>query len=258
MSKAILGADAELDIALPPTQDELPYDDGEPMESARHKHQMDLLITTLRLWLQDHPEGGYVAGNMFVYFSLAQIKTLDFRGPDVFVVLGVPPVERKSWVVWEEGKSPDVVIELLSNKTAAVDKGEKKTIYQNQLKVTEYFWFDPFSPEDLTGFYLMHGVYKELEPDDRGRLVSDRLGLALTRWRGVYDDIDTVWLRWETLAGELLPTPREQWEAEKQRADREAQRAEREAQRAAAAEAEITRLQALLAEQNADFASRKK
>ncbi|WP_438802419.1 hypothetical protein [Fischerella thermalis] len=31
------------DVTLPPTQAELPYDDGEPMEeSQRHKLQMDL------------------------------------------------------------------------------------------------------------------------------------------------------------------------------------------------------------------------
>ncbi len=51
---------------------------------------------------------------MFVYFSAAQLKSEDFRGPDFFAVLGVPKAERKSWVVWQEGKAPDVVIELLS------------------------------------------------------------------------------------------------------------------------------------------------
>jgi hypothetical protein len=33
--------------ALPPTQAELPYDDGEPMESQRHRCQMELLIQAL-------------------------------------------------------------------------------------------------------------------------------------------------------------------------------------------------------------------
>ncbi len=46
------------------------------------------------------------------------------------MVLGVPARERKSWVVWEESKDPDVVIELLSEKTAVEDKGRNKTIYQ--------------------------------------------------------------------------------------------------------------------------------
>jgi len=89
---------------------------------------------------------------MFVYYSLEQARNQDFKGPDVFVVLVVPRRERKSWVVWEEGKGPDVVIELLSNSTAEHDKTAKKQTYQNRLRVPEYFWFDPFNPEDLAGF----------------------------------------------------------------------------------------------------------
>ena len=34
-----------------PTQDELPCDDGAPMETQRHKWQMDLLIEAVHRWL---------------------------------------------------------------------------------------------------------------------------------------------------------------------------------------------------------------
>jgi len=100
-------------------QNELPSCDGIPMETERHKLQMDLLINSLKPWLG---ERGYVGGNMFVYFSPNQVKDEDFKGPDVFVVLGCSNHERKSWVVWEEKKSPNVVIELLSKTTAKTDK----------------------------------------------------------------------------------------------------------------------------------------
>jgi Uma2 family endonuclease len=79
----------EHDVTLPPTQAELPYDDGIPMESQRHKVQMDLLIDTLLPWLAERSDG-YVGGNMFVYFSMEQVRNKDFRGPDFFAVLGVP------------------------------------------------------------------------------------------------------------------------------------------------------------------------
>jgi len=49
-------------------------------------------------------------------------------------------------VVWEEGKAPDVIIELLSESTATQDKTVKKEIYQNQMRFPEYFWYDPFNP----------------------------------------------------------------------------------------------------------------
>jgi Uma2 family endonuclease len=210
-------------VELPPTQAELPYDDGEPMESARHQAQMDLLIDALIPWLEQR-EDGFAGGNMFVYYSLAQVRNKDFKGPDFFVVLGVPKGERKSWVVWEEEKAPDVVIELLSDSTAAVDKNEKKLIYQNQMRVPEYFWYDPFNPEDWAGFAIEQRIYQPLVVNEKNQLVSQSLGLGLQRWQGHYKGIDAVWLRWATLAGELLPTPEEQ---ERQRAETEHQRADR-------------------------------
>lgn len=206
---------AELGVTLPPTQAELPYDDGNPMESPRHKAQMDLLIDALLPWLATR-EDGFVGGNMFVYFSLAQVRNRDFKGPDFFVVLGVPKGERLSWVVWEEEKAPDIVIELLSESTSGLDKNEKKQVYQNQLRVPEYFWFDPFNPDDWAGFFLQHGVYQPIAPNAHNQLMSQSLGLALQRWQGNYKGIDATWLRWATLEGELLPTPEEQ---ERQRAD---------------------------------------
>jgi Uma2 family endonuclease len=216
------------DIQLPPTQAELPYDDGIPMESARHKAQMDLLIDALIPWLEQR-EDGYVGGNMFVYYSLAQVRNKDFKGPDFYAVLGVPKGERKSWVVWEEGKAPDVVIELLSDSTAATDKNEKKLIYQNQMRVPNYFWYDPFNPEDWAGFSIHQGSYQLITANAQNQLVCQSLGLALQRWQGNYKGIDATWLRWATLEGELLPTPEEK---ERQRAEQEQQRAEQERQRA--------------------------
>ncbi|WP_375492060.1 Uma2 family endonuclease [uncultured Nostoc sp.] len=213
MSETILAAP---DIQLPPSQAELPYDDGIPMESARHKAQMDLLIDALIPWLEER-EDGFIGGNMFVYYSLAQVRNKDFKGPDFFTVLGVPKGERRSWVVWEEGKAPDVVIELLSDSTAQADKNLKKLIYQNQMRVPEYFWYDPFNPDDLAGFSNEKGVYQPIAANAQNQLVSQSLGLALQLWQGNYKGINTTWLRWAMSLGELLPTPEEK---ERQRADK--------------------------------------
>jgi Uma2 family endonuclease len=228
-----------LGIEWPPTEDELPCDDGMPMETQRHALQMQLLIDPLRLFWADRTDT-YVGGNMFIYFSLEQVRHQDFRGPDFFAVLGVPKRERKSWVVWQEGKGPDVVIELLSESTAAQDKGEKKDIYQDRLRVPEYFWFDPFTAE-WAGFTFRNGGYEPLTEDGQGRLTSQCLELALVRWDGVYQDVEARWLRWATLEGTLLPTPQEvatetqRQAAEAQQQVAEAQQQAAEAQRQAAA-----------------------
>lgn len=213
MSETTLAAP---DIQLPPSQAELPDDDGIPMESARHKAQMDLLIDALIPWLEQR-EDGFVGGNMFVYYSLAQVRNKDFKGPDFFAVLGVPQGERRSWVVWEEGKAPDVVIELLSDSTSAADKNEKKLIYQNQMRVPEYFWYNPFNPDDFAGFSIQQGIYQPITANAQNQLVSQSLGLALQLSPGNYKGIDATWLRWATMEGELLPTPEEK---QRQRADK--------------------------------------
>jgi Uma2 family endonuclease len=221
----------ELGIQLPPTQYELPYDDGVPMETQRHKVQMEMLIDTMSFWLSKRDDG-YTSGNMFVYYSLAQVRNQDFKGPDFFVALDVPKTERLSWVVWEEGKCPDIVIELLSPSTAKIDKNEKKLIYQNKMRVPEYFWYDPFNPDDWAGFSLQNMKYEEIPVSEQQQLVSKALGLALVRWSGEYKEINTTWLRWAYLDGELIPTTEEILQQEKQRADQEKQRADQEQQRA--------------------------
>ena len=211
----------------PPTQDELPYDDGEPMESWRHKCQTDLLVSVTQTWLQPRSDG-FVGGNMFLYYSLEQARSRSFRGPDYFVVLGVPKGERKSWVIWEQGKGPDVVIELLSPSTAHDDKTSKKQLYEQIIRVPEYFWFDPFEPEDWAGFRLIGSHYVPIEPDTEGRLKSEVLGLYLVKWQGSFRDIQTKWIRWATEAGELVPTEAEQ---EHQRAELAERRADLLAQK---------------------------
>jgi len=220
-------------IALP-TENELPCDDGIPMETQRHKMQMDLLLDVLYPWLEKR-DNGYIGGNMFIYYSAAQLKNQDFKGPDFFAVLNVSKIERKSWVVWEEGKAPDVIIELLSESTANIDKTEKKEVYQNQMRVPEYFWYDPFNPEDFAGFRLSGMVYEPLTLNGEQDYFSEVLQLYLVRWEGSYRGVTTTWLRWADLEGNLLPTGEElvkQTQEEAKARQLEAQQAQLEAQQA--------------------------
>ena len=80
---------AALGIEWPPSEDELPYDDGIPMETPRHALQLQLLMDPLRLYWTGRQDI-CIGCNMFVYFSLHQGRTQDFRGRDFFVVLDVP------------------------------------------------------------------------------------------------------------------------------------------------------------------------
>jgi len=211
----------------PPTSAELVLEPGEPMESARHRQQMTLLIESLEYAWQGRDDF-YVGGDMFLYFSETQAKKNDFRGPDVFVVMNTTRRERLAWVVWEEnGQVPDVIIELLSESTEHIDRGVKMEVYA-RLRVGEYFLFDPFSAL-LEGYELdvLRGRYDKKLPDERGRLRCERLGLSLSTASSVLWKVEAPWLRWFDFDGRLLPMPQETANAEAERANAEVERANR-------------------------------
>ncbi len=177
------------------------WSDEPPLESNLHLRQIVLLIQCLE-WLWQDRDDYFATGNLTVYYSPNQKKSEEFRGPDFLVVLGTTRnPNRRSWVVWQEdGKYPNVIVEILSKSTAKVDREEKKQIYQDIFRTPDYFWFDPETLE-FQGFTLISGVYQPIEPNEQGWLWSEQLGLYL----GIYEDK----LRYFTPERELVPTPEE-------------------------------------------------
>ncbi|KYF72401.1 Uma2 family endonuclease [Sorangium cellulosum] len=222
------------------------YSNEPPMESYQHLVQMLLLLESLELFWKERTDY-FAAGNLTIYFSPRQLKSEHFRGPDFFVVLGTERRPRKSWVVWEEdGRYPNVIVEVLSESTARVDRGLKKRTYQDVFRTPDYFWFDPATLE-LSGFHLVDGQYQPLSPDASGRLWSAQLGLFLGVEKGQ--------LRFFTPAGELVPAGLElaqRAESAEQRAESAEQRAESAEQRAESAEQRAARLAEKLRELGVD------
>lgn len=232
---------------LPPGQNELPCDDGEPMETYLHRLQMNLLIDSLEDAWHDRKDY-FVGGNMFVYFSELQVKKNDFRGPDVFVVLDTERRVRKSWVAWEEGgKLPDVVIELTSPSTYRIDHEDKKRLYAHIWRCPEYFIYDPDSAE-LHAYRLDVETrnYVAVPPDARGDYPVAGLQLRLGVRSCKLSAYEGPLLRWIDAAGEPLPLAREQLAQVRHRADSERQRADAERQRADEAERRLRELEAAL------------
>jgi Uma2 family endonuclease len=216
-----------LDISPPAVDDDvvddivrLPtnlYSDEPPLETDFHRNQIDLLIRLLKYWWQDRPDF-YISGNLTVYYNEQQLKAREFRGPDIFIVLGAEKKDRRSWAIWEEGgKYPNVVIELLSSSTATVDRGKKKELYQDVWRVPEYYWFHPQTME-FAGFYLVKGKYEAIVPTEDGWLWSEQLGL----YSGIYERQ----LRWFSAEGQLIPLPEEQERQAKEQAQQEAVQAQ--------------------------------
>lgn len=185
------------DVIFPPSD---LWSDEPPLETDLHLRQMMLLIKCLDWWWRNRNDF-FASGNLTIYYSPRQHKSQDFRGPDFFVVLGTERKPRKSWVVWEEdGKYPNLIVEILSETTAATDRGLKKQIYQDIFRTPDYFWFDPYTLE-FAGFCLISGQYQPLEPNPQGHLWSQQLGLYL----GIHEEK----LRFFTPKGQLVPTPEE-------------------------------------------------
>ncbi len=227
---------------------QLPDTDGIPLESDWHRLAIALLIESVLYHFKDRTNF-YVGGNMFIHFSLEHVRQRSFRGPDFFYVEDValnPP--RRSWIVWNEGgRYPNAIIELLSPSTQEEDRTTKKQIYERTFRTAEYYCYDP-ETEKLEGWRLggKRQRYQVIKPDGRGWLWSDVLQLSLGTWKGEYLRHPATWLRFYTRQGHLVELKDE---TALQQLENERQRAENERQRAEAAEAELARLRALLAQQ---------
>ena len=155
----------------------------------------------------------------------------------MFAVRGVSKRRRDYYLVWEEGKGPEAVIELTSKSTREEDVDDKFKLYQDTLQVSEYFLFDPYGDyldPQLKGYRLSAGKYVPIEAL-AGRLPSEVLGVHLEQNGNVLRLYDPATKQW-------VPTPREALtQARAEKAAVEAARQQEETCRRRA-EAEIERL----------------
>jgi Uma2 family endonuclease len=215
-----------------------PESDGKPMaETEYHRDIMIDFIQMLKHHFRDVSDA-YVSGNLLMYYEEGNIRKS--VSPDVFVVFGVSKKRRRTYRTWEEGYTPDFVLEVASKSTYRQDLTHKKELYASVLGVREYYIYDPYHEVDpyFLGYRLMDGAYKEIALVDE-RLPSLVLGLELGEREGVfglYDPKRSVWL--QPLA--------EQVKQEAQARQRADARAEQEAQARQRAEAELAETLAAL------------
>ena len=115
------------------------------------------------------------------------------RRPDLLVAFGVHPElydASNGYVVSEQGKPPDFVLEVASESTGEIDVGEKRRDYE-ALGIGEYWRFD----ETETGRY--HGARLAGERLVDGRYVAlDIEELPDGSLQG-YSSVLNLYLRWE-------------------------------------------------------------
>jgi len=180
-------------------KNDYPTSDGKPMaETDLHRELMVDLIDILQHRYANDPQV-YVSGDLLIFYDQGNKRR--HVAPDVFVVFGVPKGRRDNYLVWDEGKGPDVVIEVTSKSTKTEDVKTKPDVFLTKLGVREYFLIDPtqdYLDPPLQGFRRVKNEFRPIRFVD-GRLPSKVLGLHLER------DRDTLRL-WNPELGAWLPT----------------------------------------------------
>lgn len=184
----------------------------------------------------------FTASDLNIYYDVRNVT--QYKRPDWFAVTGLPkgsPSEmRLSYVVWQEGIDPLIVVELLSPSTEKDDLGKrlrdvtkpptKWDVYEQILRIPYYVVFSRYTNE-LRIFKLFGARYEEVK-DHEGRFWVEALELGIGVWKGRYLNEDRLWLRWYDRDGNWIPTLDERAVLQTRRAEQAAQRAEQESQRA--------------------------
>jgi Uma2 family endonuclease len=244
-----------------PTMYDLPSeeigDTGMPDEY--HVHQATLLNETFCPPAIPADEV-FSAMDMNLYYDVRH--PLWYKRPDWFGVINVPRLyegrdSRLSYVVWQEGADPLIVVELLSPGTEKEDLGRrlrdanepptKWEVYEHILRVPYYAVFSRESTE-LRIFQLTGARYEEVAGHD-GRFWIAEAELGLGLWQGSYQGQERLWLRWFGAQGNWIPTADERAEQERKEKDaalsREAQLRHRAEQAEHLAEQERRRAERL-------------
>jgi Uma2 family endonuclease len=204
----------------------------------------------------------YVSGNLLVYYEKGNKRK--HVSPDVFFVRGVEKKLRPNYLIWEEGRGPQVVIELTSSSTRREDETTKFELYRDVLKVREYFLFDPegeYLDPRLKGYRLRKGEYHPILPV-AGRLPSQLLGLHLERdgnalrlwdpeteaWLPTMQESTVIAVEFAEIATERAQIAEEHARDAEERAETAEERAETAEERARDAERENEQLRRQLEE----------
>jgi Uma2 family endonuclease len=207
-----------------PTMYHLPSDDPEDLglPDEFHDFQPKLLRETCQPTTALANER-FIGADLNLYYDPRHPQW--YKRPDWFLVLGVGAASRQedlrwSYVVWQEGVNPFLVVELLSPGTEGEDLGQnvrelgkpplKWEVYERILRVPFYVVFERYENR-LQVFRLEGSHYRELtlaEP----RFWLEDLGIGLGIWQGAYQGIEGQWLRYYNRADQWIPTSEERVE----------------------------------------------
>ncbi|MBH8551219.1 Uma2 family endonuclease [Nostocaceae cyanobacterium CENA357] len=211
-----------------PDANQLVTEDDTPVDNFASAKQQRLLIGSLYSSVKN--QTFLAEANVGIYYTDLQPPIV----PDVFLSLDVQlpqnwwEKQNRCYMVWRFGKTPEVVIEIVSNKEGD-ELGKKLKIYEH-MRASYYIVYDPNQQlgEQVLRVYELRGMrYFETSAT-----WLEQVGLGITLWEGEFEGRQDFWLRWCYQDGTVLLTGDEHAEQERQRAEQERQRAEQAEERA--------------------------
>ena len=180
-------------IAVAPEIVEYPDSDGLPMAENEFQFRSILYANSaLAAYYRAHDDV-YVVGNLLLYYEPSPRPGVPGKSvsPDLMVVLGAPKHMRSSYLLWEEPKAPDFVLEVASESTYRSDLGSKRTTYEAKIGVSEYWLYDPIGgclDPRLQGSRLVEGRYEPISVTERTDSVLTGYSEALALELRLYPD----------------------------------------------------------------------
>ena len=227
---------------------DIPEKHPDDMTSVQHLHEPGH-THHLSQYLSN-PNTTLVTGERYVILG-PDFDAEDCRYPDLLVAFDVDPAAYlacNGYMISEQGKPPDFVMEVASRYSANMDRGVKKDYYE-RLRVSEYWLFDSageFYGFVLKGYRLVGDRYEEITVQEVRPGVFEGHSPALNLNLRVEDGVLGLH---DAATGNHIPT----FQSERARAEAEqAARAHAEARadtaeaRAGTAEARVRELKAEL------------
>jgi hypothetical protein len=185
-----------------PDVSHLVTEDDTPVDNIASAKQQRLLVSSLYSSLQE--EIFLAETNVGIFHTPKQPAIV----PDVFVSFGVRVPENwwdkknRSYLIWEFGKPPEVVIEIVSNKEGN-ELGSKLQLYE-QIRISYYIVYDPSQQlgEQVLRIYELRGRHYT----ETSQTWLEQVGMGLTLWEGEFEGKRDSWLRWCDRDGKILLT----------------------------------------------------
>ncbi len=203
--------------AVRPCLDNIVTEDDTPVDNMFSEKQQRLLTEPLySSWNAGRP---FIAtANVGLFYAVRQPPLV----PDALLSLDVEvsgdwlAKENRSYFIWEFGKAPELVVEVVSN-TEGGETTDKMRKYA-QIGILYYAIYDPalaVQAEPLRVFVLRDKSYELCSPQ-----WLPVVGLGLKLWQGRFENCETEWLRWCDRQGQVIPTGLERADQAQLRANR--------------------------------------